>query len=153
MSGIRETLEIASDVLHDARVHRLCLWGKRCCYKEILKSEDGVGVMRGRYERMCRKVRRKNGKREEVGVEEYRCGNWWVHIQLRLGRALLGAIAVRCRAVHGILLSEEESKGTLYFHGDRRKEAVAVVGEITTGIMTSVERKITPIEVASFQII
>ena len=53
--------------------------------------------------------------------------------------------------MHAVLPSGVESKKALHLDGDRRKETVAVVGEITARVVAGIEREITPIEVAGSQ--
>jgi len=69
-----------------------------------------------------------------------------------MGRTLLGADAIGGGALHGALPGGAVGKEALHLDGDRREEAVAVVGEVAARIVTGIERKITPIEVAGSQI-
>ncbi len=63
----------------------------------------------------------------------------------------MGAVAVGGRALHAVLPNEVESKEALHLEGDRREEAVPMIGEITSRVITSIEREVAPIEVAGAQ--
>ena len=54
--------------------------------------------------------------------------------------------------MHGVLPDGAVGKEAFHLDGDRREEAVAVVGEVAARIVTDIERKITTIEVAGSQI-
>ncbi len=65
----------------------------------------------------------------------------------------MGAVAVGGRALHAVLPSGVESKEALHPDGDRGEETVAMIGEITARVITSIEREVAPIEVEGSQVL
>jgi hypothetical protein len=74
-----------------------------------------------------------------------------LRVLLRECRALVGAVAIGGRTLHAVVPSEVESKEALHLEGDRREEAVAMIGEITARVIASIEREVASIEVVGAQ--